>query len=281
MGHKQLINEVKSQAALSNSQSVVFTFEPHPVQVLFPERKLKRLFPREDQIEQLELFGMDFLVVEPFSRALSQTPPFEFLESYILKPLNPESLVVGYDFSFGANRQGGVEMLEEFSKKHGLKIKIIPPFEVGGVVASSTRIRRAIVEGEIDLANCLLGRRFYLQGLVEKGDRRGTKIGFPTANLASLTECIPKKGVYATRTLIKGQRFKSVTNIGTNPTFLDSEDVRVETHILDFDQFIYGQEIRVEFADRLRDEKKFSSIDELKAQIKKDAEQARSHVELG
>jgi riboflavin kinase / FMN adenylyltransferase len=275
LGHRELIAEVRRQSAETKSLSCVFTFEPHPVQVLFPERKLRRLFPREDQVEQLALLGMDYLVVQPFSRALSQTPPVEFLENYILKALNPISLVVGYDFSFGANRQGSVEGLEEFSRKSGIGLKVIPPFEVGGVIASSTRIRRAITEGEITLANKLLGRRFYLQGLVEKGDQRGTKIGFPTANLAAVTECIPLKGVYATQTRVNGKSLRSVTNVGTNPTFLTSDDVRVETHILDFDLFIYGQEITVEFISRIRDEQKFSSVEELKRQIEADVLSAR------
>jgi riboflavin kinase / FMN adenylyltransferase len=270
LGHKKLIDEVKRKSSELGLESIVFTFEPHPVQVLFPERRLKRLFPREDQEEQLGQLGMDYLVVQPFSRALSQTPPLDFLEDYIYRPLRPRALVVGYDFSFGANRQGGVQLLEDFSKRHGVSVDVVPAFTYENDPVSSTRVRKIITGGDMKLARALLGRNFYLQGLVQKGDRRGTKIGFPTANMTSIPETIPKKGVYATFTLIDGKRHRSLTNIGTNPTFQDSDDLRVETHILNFNEFIYGQEIRVEFLERLRDEQKFSGVEALKSQIKSD-----------
>lgn len=217
---------------------------------------------------------MDILVIEPFSRHLSQTSAADFLQQYIFEPLKPKALVVGYDFSFGANRQGGVAQLEEISKKKGITLEVFPAFEVEGGVVSSTRIRQTIAQGDMPLVRKLLGRPFYLQGIVEKGNQRGRKIGFPTANLTILSECLPSIGVYATWTWVRGQKYKSATNVGVNPTFQDSGPVSVESHILDFDDYIYGEEIKVEFVQRLRAEQKFKSIDELKAQLQSDVKNA-------
>lgn len=275
LGHRKLIERVIAASRTHAARSVVFTFDPHPVQVLFPERKLKRLFPREDQCDQLREMGVDALVIEPFSRQLSQTAPAEFLKNYIFEPLNPRGLIVGYDFSFGANRQGGVAQIEEITRKRKLLLEIVPAFEAAGGVVSSTRIRQTIAAGDMGLARELLGRPFYVQGLVEKGNQRGRRLGFPTANLTVQNECLPSIGVYATWTWVRGKRYQSATNVGRNPTFQDDGPVSVESYILRFDDYIYGEAVRVEFAERLRAEKKFSSVDELKAQMTLDVESAR------
>ncbi|HEX4925410.1 MAG TPA: bifunctional riboflavin kinase/FAD synthetase, partial [Bdellovibrionales bacterium] len=276
LGHRKLIQRVTTVARTHAARAVVFTFEPHPVQVLFPERKLKRLFPREDQCEQLKALGVDALVIEPFSRQLSQTQPEDFLKTYIFEPLNPRGLIVGYDFSFGANRQGGVAQIEEITHKRNILLEVVPAFETAGGVVSSTRIRKTIAAGEMRLARELLGRPFYVQGIVEKGNQRGRKLGFPTANLTIQNECLPAIGVYATWTWVRGRRYRSATNVGRNPTFQDDGPVSVESYILDFDDYIYGEDVRVEFVERLRAEQKFSSVDELKSQMTKDVDSAKS-----
>lgn len=251
------------------------TFEPHPVKVLYPDRKLQRIFDFEDQREQLQELGVDCLLVEPFSREFSQLPPERYLLEWIFRPFQPETLVVGYDFSFGANRQGSIEFLKKQAEQLRFQIEVIPPQRVGDVLVSSTRIRTALLDGDVDLAKHLLGRAFYIKGLVEKGAGRGSQIGIPTANLRASAEVIPARGVYAGWAEVRGQTYKALINVGLNPTFVESsqQTLSIEAHLPEFGGgAVYGETIRLEFVARLRDEEKFTSVDELVNQIKRDIE---------
>lgn len=278
LGHQALVRRVVELAGQLGVPSVVMTFEPHPVKVLYPDRKLHRIFDIEDQIEMLGKLGVDFLVIEPFSREFSQLPPERYLLEWIYKPFVPEKLVVGYDFSFGANRQGSIDFLKEHAKPLGFEVEVVPPVKVGDVLVSSTRIRQAVEIGDVKLAGDLLGRRFYVQGLVEKGAGRGRTIGVPTANLRTSAEMIPARGVYSAWAFVRDQKWKAAVNIGFNPTFAQSghHGISVEAHLIGFTSEtaksvdLYGETVRVEFVSRLRDERKFASVEELVNQIRHD-----------
>ncbi len=273
-GHREIISKATSKARQLKAQSVVVTFNPHPRKILMPELHHVQLFEHKDQERELAKLGVNLLILEPFSRDLSQLTPEKFLSDYIIKPLSPIALVVGYDFAFGANRQGTLSILEKLCEMHGLDLEIVHPVKMDGLVISSSEIRKSIKEGHVDIARKMLGRSFYVSGLVEKGDQRGRLLGFPTANLSTKAEVFPKAGVYATYTSVRGEIYKSVTNVGYNPTFVDSDGknrpLKVETHILNFNKDIYGEEIEIYFEQFIRAEIKFPNIDALKAQIKHD-----------
>jgi riboflavin kinase/FMN adenylyltransferase len=287
LGHRELLHRVTTRAKAAKVPSVVMTFEPHPVKVLYPDRKLHRIFDFEDQRQQLEAAGIDALVVEPFSREFSQLTPDRYLQEWIYRPFSPLALIVGYDFNFGVGRQGSIELLRERAKEMGFQVDVVSPVKIHThtqnqngeeILVSSTRIRQALEAGDVKLAKNLLGRLFYVQGIVEKGAGRGRTIGIPTANLRSSAEILPARGVYCAWAWARGQRYKSMVNIGLNPTFNSIEGpLSVEAHILDFPHAgesgdLYGETVKLEFVERLREEKKFSSVNELVAQIHRDIE---------
>ncbi len=270
VGHRVLIRTLVQEAKLRGVPSLVLTFDPHPVQVLFPDRKLQKIFSREDQIQELKKLGVEYLVIEPFTLALSKLSADEFLKQYIFKSFGPELVIVGYDFSFGANRSGSIPQLLDFAKNSNFELMIIPPQKIESEVTSSSRIRKSVLAGEIELVNKMLERPFYVEGTVESGQQRGRTIGIPTANLKTDSEILPRLGVYITQTTVGGKIYASVTNVGINPTVQNNGNVSIETHILDFEGDIYGTSLKVEFLKRLRDEVKFNSLDDLKKQIKLD-----------
>jgi riboflavin kinase/FMN adenylyltransferase len=293
LGHRELLNRVTARAKAAKVPSVVMTFEPHPVKVLYPDRRLHRIFDFEDQRQQLEAAGIDALVVEPFSREFSQLTPDRYLQEWIYRPFSPLALIVGYDFNFGVGRQGSIELLRERAKEMGFQVEVVSPVKILSkngeeVLASSTRIRQALEAGDVALVQRLLGRAFYVRGIVEKGAGRGRTIGIPTANLRTSAEILPARGVYCAWAWVRGQRYKAMVNIGLNPTFRPTFNsnanpneyppLSVEAHILDFPPIdqnnqsgdIYGENVKLEFVARLREEKKFSSVDELVAQIRRD-----------
>lgn len=278
-GHQQLLNRVVERAEALKALKVVMTFDPHPVQVLYPERGLKRLFPKDDLSEQLSLRGFDELILEPFSREFSQLKPEIFFVDHLFKPLHLKALVVGHDFSFGINRSGNLEKLEELCATHKVQLDVVQPFAKEGAVISSSRIRKALGVGDVEQAQQLLGRPFYLQGLVEKGDQRGRTLGFPTANISPENEMVPQNGVYLSRVTVQNKAYMALTNIGINPTFDSSiTRPRVESFLLDFQGDIYGLKIKVEFLKFWRAEKKFSGAAALVEQIGQDVDWARTQL---
>ena len=291
LGHQALIQRVVERShqipggadGHSQTKSAVMTFEPHPVKVLYPDRNLHRIFDLEDQCHQLEKLGVDILVIEPFSREFSQLEPERYLLEWIYRPFTPETLVVGYDFSFGANRRGSIDFLKEHAPRLGTRVEVVPPVKVGDVLVSSSRIRQALEAGEVELAKQLLGRAFYVKGVVEKGVGRGRTIGVPTANLHAIAETVPTRGVYAAWAEVKGKCWKAAVNIGYNPTFnpnygSDSggHASTVEAHLIGADLDLYGETVKLEFIARLREEKKFTGVTELVAQIRADIARAET-----
>ncbi len=284
LGHRQLLARLKDCSQKFDVPSVVLSFEPHPVKVLFPEKKLHRIFSLEDQEQVFEDLKIDFFVREAFSRSLSSQSPESFLNEWMIKPLNPKAIVIGYDFSFGANRKGNADFLKEKGRENGFEVHVVPPFKIDEQIISSTLIRKAIESGDMQKANLYLGRHFYLQGLVEKGANRGKAIGFPTANLYTEAELLPASGVYACRVQIRGDYFSCITNIGVNPTFggVNRRPIQIETHILNFSDNIYGEKIKLEFLSFIRAEKKFENAQQLKQQIEKDIDKVKQiYAQMG
>lgn len=271
-GHQTLLK----RALAHTSPRIVLTFDPHPMQIVAPERSLRRLFPREDLEEQLPKYDVDVLRIIQFTREFSRLPAREFLEKHVFEPFHPKALVAGYDFAFGSDREGTLEVLEDWCAEKEIELDVVPPLSESGDTVSSSRLRGLLGEGDVAQVSRLLGRYFYLRGEVVHGDGRGAGIGFATLNMKVENETLPALGVYVTRTIHQGKRYRSVTNVGMNPTFMTGgEIVKVETHLLDENPDWYGQKIDVEFMGRLRGEKKFADVEDLKRQIAKDVRKAR------
>ncbi len=274
LGHQKILKTLKERAEKTGLPSVVYTFEPHPRKVVSPEKGPPLIITQEEKIALIEGFGIDYLLLAHFTKEFAATHPREFVEDVLAKRLRVREVWVGHDYSFGRGREGSVEYLKEMAERLGFRVGVIPAFKKEGVIVSSSLIRRLVKEGDVKRAATFLGRPFSLTGKVVKGEDRGTELGFPTANIEVREELLPKEGVYAGLSTIEGRRYQSVVNVGRAPTF-DRKKTIVETHILDFSGIIYGKDIRVTFVDRIRDEKKFPTVEELTEQIKKDITMAR------
>jgi riboflavin kinase / FMN adenylyltransferase len=268
LGHRALFKE-----AAGHGRPGALTFEPHPGKVLQPELAPRLITPLPRKLQLMEAAGLDVVVVLPFTLEFARTPARDF-ETMLFDRARLPAVVVGRDYTYGAHRTGTVITLAEAALARGAVVAVVDPVTVGGVVASSSRIREYILEGRVGAARALLGRPFDLDGVVVKGDGRGRSIGFPTANVDTHGELLPASGVYAVRVRTPHGWHGGAANIGTKPTFGGSA-VTVEVHLLDWSGDLYGQEVRVEFLERLRAERRFASVSELTAQIHRDVEEAR------
>ncbi len=276
LGHQKLISTVVRTARENNTESIVLTFRPHPKTILHPNEPHHRMFDYRDQVEMMAALGVDILVEEKFSKDFSLMSAEEFLENYIIKNFNPKHLVVGYDFNFGKSRTGNLDYLEKFCNEKGIGVTVVDAYVHEGQIASSTQIRLLLEHGQIQKAQEFLGRPYYLRGPVRVGNKRGRTIGTPTANISPEIEFVPRKGVYLTWAYLGNEKFPSITNIGYNPTFENTDSyLKVETHIFDFDRDIYGEHLKIELIQFHRDEIKFSSVDALKNQIANDIAAAK------
>ncbi|MBF0228998.1 MAG: bifunctional riboflavin kinase/FAD synthetase [Desulfamplus sp.] len=280
-GHQALFQQVIEESEKIAGTSIAITFEPHPLKVL--GKKSPPLITRRDQkFELISLSGLDKLISIPFTREFADISAKEFIDKFLIEKIGMKTIVVGPDYSFGKNREGNIEFLIKISGEKGFNV-VIPDWVKDPDVSngsekdriSSTMIRNLVMDGRVDETKRFLGRHYQIRGKVVKGrERGGSKLGFPTANIKLHDELCPKMGVYAvTVETVKGN-FKGVANIGYSPTF-DDHLFTIEVHILDFAADIYGTRIRVNMIKRLRDEKKFGSIEELSAQIKSDIETAK------
>lgn len=271
LGHQALIKKVVFEAGILGGSSVVITFHPHPLEILYPDKTFKRLFDMDDQIQQLKELGIDLLVIEPFTESFSRLTPEQFVKEWLCRHFEIKKIVVGHDFGFGANKKGDYKEFMKFSKEMGYNTEKLSPILLDGVHISSSIIRENLEQGLVKKASQFLGRLFYLRGRVIQGDGRGRKLGFPTANLKVITPFVPKSGVYSTWSTIKGKKYLSITNIGGRPTFEPfAKALHLEVFIFDFNHEIYGEEVKLEFCDWIRAEKKFSNKEELIEQIKLD-----------
>jgi len=277
-GHQAIITLALQKARARQGTCVAYTFRPHPQAALRPGTALQLLSTYDEKLELLAALGVDVTVEEPFSREFSTIEPEQFFSDVLVRALGAEAIVVGYDFAFGRERHGHLEAMQAFCDRSGIELTIVPPQKFDAEVVSSSRIRKHLLGGELEVATNLLGRSFSYRGVVIRGDGRGRKIGFPTANLQIENKLTLPYGVYATNAECEGKTFPSVTNVGVRPTFYqDSKGLSalVETHLLDTTVDLYGRKLEVRFVCKLRDEKRFSGVDELKAQIARDVEAAR------
>ncbi|MDQ2179900.1 bifunctional riboflavin kinase/FAD synthetase [Marinifilum sp. D714] len=276
LGHRKVIRRLQELAHKVNGETVIFTFYPHPRLVLSEENNGLRLINTlEEKKVLLEAAGIDHLVIYPFTKEFSKLSYVEFVEQILVKQLGMKYLVVGYDHRFGHNREGKYEDLKVFADQLNFKIERQDVLNMDAINISSTKIRKAIGEGDIKTANKYLGYRFFIKGDVVDGKKLGNKIGFPTANIdpQESYKLVPKDGVYAVKVDVDDKRYLGMLNIGVRPTVNNQLDNRsIEVHILDFDQDIYYKNITIHFYKRIRNEQFFASIDELKAQLVKDKE---------
>lgn len=274
-GHRNFLSQIREIAIEKNCLVAVLTFVPHPRQILSPTNDYL-INTYEERRCLLQEVGIDYLYEINFTRDFSTLSPLEFLTKYIGDNKKIKDIFIGHDFAFGANKAGNYQVLKEFCSERSIGFFLGDEFHVNNSNVSSTIIRQTLKMGDIPLAHEYLKRDFFMSGRIIKGFGRGKKIGFPTANIQySEDRIVPKEGVYATKTFCDGSYYLSVTNIGRNPTFEGSEKISIETHILDFNRDIYGEEIRIHFISYLRGEVRFSSINELVEQIKKDAQSSR------
>jgi riboflavin kinase/FMN adenylyltransferase len=276
-GHVRLVGRLKQLAVARNAQAVVFTFDPHPVQLLRPEQAPVPLTTLGQRVELLASHGADLVIAYRTDRALLGMSAQQFFAEVVLGRLKTSVLVEGPDFRFGRDRAGDVALLEQLACDASVRLEIVEPVFDDGQVVSSSRIRSQLLAGEVDAAARGLGRPYALEGTVQEGAGRGKALGFPTANLAEITTLIPADGVYACRGVVGEQEWAAAVNVGPNPTFGDAAR-KVEAHLLGFEGNLYGRRLRVEFLSRLRETRTFAGADQLLAQVREDIRAARHHV---
>ncbi|MEC8610534.1 MAG: bifunctional riboflavin kinase/FAD synthetase [Bacteroidota bacterium] len=276
-GHIKIIQRLSEIAVNEGGQSTVLTFYPHPRMVLFPgDHQLQLINTLEEKIRLLKKARVQHLIIHPFTKEFSRKTSLSFVRDIIVNQLNTHKLVIGYDHHFGRNREGTFEHLKEFAPVYGFEVEEIPAQLLDDVKVSSTKIRNALVNGQVDLAYQFLNYHYELSGTVVKGNEVGRRINFPTANLSvdDATKLIPKPGVYAVKVDVQNHCFDGMMNIGTNPT-LGNNKQSIEVHIFEFDNLIYDQKIGVRFIHRMRDEVSFYNLESLKQQLEKDKQIAK------
>ena len=272
LGHRKILNRLNEVAHQNNGESVVITFYPHPRSVISPDNQnVKLLSTLDEKIELLENSGVQHLLIIPFTREFSELSSEEFIQKILVQTIGTKTLVIGYDHRFGRNREGGFDYLKANKARYGFEIEEISRQDIENMGVSSSKIRKALQEGDVPSADHFLGRNYSLSGVIVKGKQLGRTIGFPTANIQvrEIAKLIPSDGVYAVKVYYKENAFGGMLNIGNRPT-VDGTFQTVEVNIFDFDQEIYGENLAVEFLQKIRNEQKFNGLDELKAQIAKD-----------
>jgi riboflavin kinase/FMN adenylyltransferase len=270
LGHLQIIEKLNQAAKSIGGESVVVTFDPHPRSVLFPtDKSLKLLQSIDEKAARLEALGVNHLLVLPFDKRFSEMPFDVYVKSIIVDLIGAKKLVIGYDHQFGKNREGTFQNLQQQALVYGFDVEEIPAQLIDEVTISSSRIRKALASGELETANAFLGYPYELNGIVVHGAAIGRSIGFPTANveISNPLKLIPLPGVYAVRVIHNGQSYQGMMNIGYRPTVSNEHDLKLEVHVLDFDEDLYGQNLSILCFKRMRDERKFVDIAALKDQL--------------
>ncbi len=276
LGHRALIRRTRELADAHDAKAIALTFDPHPSAVVGNGKTPRRLATLERRIELLAEGGLDGVVIEPFTRELAGRSPSAFIDDVVRFGLRARAIVVGYDFTYGHGRAGTTSSLKGHGARAGVEVAIVPAVEIDGAAASSTRIRTLLAEGHLPEAEKLLGRPWDLDGVVIHGAKRGRAIGIPTANIEPTGDLLIPGGIYAvTLTVEGGSPMPAVASLGSNPTFVEHGGLVLEVHVLDWDGDLYDKPVRTTFLSRLRDEAKFSSVESLVAQIRRDIDEAR------
>jgi len=280
IGHQKILKKLNNEASSINGESILFTFYPHPRMVVFPDsHNLKLIQTIDEKIESLRAYGLDNVIIYPFTKDFSRLTAFEFVRDILVNKLKVKKLVIGYDHQFGRNREGNIEFLRESAEMFDFEVIEISAQEIDEVNVSSTKIRNSIMDGNIDRANDFLGRPFRISGDVVKGNRLGRELGFPTLNLQLSNEhkIIPAEGVYAVEINLMNVVYKGMMNIGKNPTVSEILERKYEVHVFDFDQDVYGEHVAILFHQFIRKEKTFDNLEELKSQIQEDEKSIRHY----
>jgi riboflavin kinase/FMN adenylyltransferase len=282
IGHQKIIKRIVEIAKKKDLQALVLTFFPHPRMVVQNDSTIKLINTIDEKAKQLESMGVNHLVIKKFTKSFSRLSALEYVRDVLVNKLKVKHIIVGYDHHFGRNRTANIEDLKEYGDFYGFKVTEIMPQEVDDVAISSTKIRNALFKGDVKTANKFLGYNFSLTGKVEKGRGIGSTIDFPTANIIieESYKLIPHSGVYLVKAIIKGVNVFGMMNIGNNPTVSDDIKTNIEVHFFDFSNDIYGEVIKVELLDYLRNEIKFPSVLALKEQLKKDEINAKHLIDL-
>ena len=274
LGHRELFRSLVKTARQLNCPSIVYTFNPHPLKFLAPEKAPLLLNTPAEKQRLIAASHVDYLIETPFTTDFAKMSPEIFVTDILLEKLKIKALIVGYDYAFGKGRRGDTDFLKACGEKYGFHVEVLQPVGDDGLPYSSTRIRRMVAAGDVSDVVRLLGRQYNLEGVVVHGDQRGRTLGFPTANLETEKEQLPAPGVYAVKVRHNLQEYGGVVNIGRRPTF-DVEGSTIEVYLLDFTGELYGQKLRIYFVERLRDERKFASVEALVAAIEMDVVRAR------
>jgi riboflavin kinase/FMN adenylyltransferase len=274
LGHQQIFRQVIESAYQHSGTAIIFTFEPHPLQVLSPETCPPLLNTFRRKMELFESFGIDVVICAEFTRKFAAIPPEGFVKEILVEGVGVRDVLVGYDYAFGKGKEGTTEALRRMSDKYGFQVTVVPAYTLNEEIVSTTRIRELVQAGRMEGVRRMLGRSYATEGIVVPGDHRGKELGFPTANLEARNEIYPKQGVYAVQVEHGGRLLDGVMNIGTHPTFGEGK-VTIEVHIFDFNEEIYGEFVRVLYAKRLRDEVAFETKEALISQIQMDVEQTK------
>ncbi|MGI8811468.1 MAG: bifunctional riboflavin kinase/FAD synthetase [Pyrinomonadaceae bacterium] len=277
LGHQEIMKTVVRRARDVRAVPTVITFDPHPRAVLFPESAPPLLQTLDQRLANFEVLGIEQAIVIPFTQEFAATDAEGFLRSVVHDRLHGREVYLGKGFAFGKDRGGNIDLLRKMSEELGFFADEVDEVCLRGHRISSSEIRKQLAAGHVNLTRRMLGRPYGVEGVIIRGNRRGHTIGFPTANLKPHNRVIPKFGVYATATLVEGKWRRSITNIGVRPTFENEAEPSIESYLFDFDGDLYGDVLRVRFLHRLRDERKFNGVDELKAQIEKDSARALNY----
>jgi len=283
LGHQKILRVLVREARVRDLLSCVLTFSPHPEKIFGPE-KISMIQTLEQRLDDLSLRGVEMTLVLPFTRALAELPARDFVLKILVKTLRARAIVVGSDFRFGKNRRGDIAVLEKYAARHGFLVRVVPPVKRKSGVVSSSRIRELLGLGRIEEANALLGAPYSIEGDVVGGETRGRRLGFPTANVETPNEILPR-GVFISLIEVEAENYPSITNVGSRPTFQAlpglkhgaENPVRVETHILGFRRAIYGASVRILFLKKIRDEQSFPNAEALAARIARDRLVALAH----
>ena len=262
LGHRELFRHLVKTARQLNCPSIVYTFDPHPLKFLAPDKAPLLLNTPEEKQRLIAASHIDYLIKTPFTAEFAAMTPEQFVDDVLIEKLQVKSLVVGYDYAFGKGRRGDTKFLKASGAENGFTVDVLQPVEADGLPYSSTRVRNMVAEGDVAGVVRLLGRQYNLEGRVVAGDQRGRELGFPTANLETDKELLPAPGVYAVKVRHGSQEYNGVVNLGKRPTF-EGDASTIEVHLLDYTGQLYDQNLRVYFVERLRGEKKFLTVDEL------------------
>jgi riboflavin kinase / FMN adenylyltransferase len=274
LGHRAILGTALARAREVGIEAVACTFDPHPMEVLQPDRAPTAITPLDERLRLIGETGVDAVVVLAFTRELAAVEPEAFVKDVLLDRLRAREVVVGYNHSFGRGARGDARLLEALAGRLGFRAHVVPPMTVDGTAVSSTGIRAALQRGDVAAAARSLGRPYAIEGTVTSGAGRGRTLGFPTANIAPDRTLLIARGVYRGLVSLEGKAHTAVVNVGVRPTFSETT-LAVEAHLLDFTGDLYGRQVRLEFVDRLRDEMRFASVEDLKAQVARDIAAAR------